>query len=85
MDDDRYSQHANRVQGPFWRSRFGTALVVFLVIGGLLMAYEHRMHLFSIELFPILLLIVCVGMHFFMHRGHGSHGGDGGSGGGERS
>jgi hypothetical protein len=23
-------------------------------------------------------LLICIGMHFFMHRGHGGHGGDGG-------
>jgi hypothetical protein len=28
---------------------------------------------------PLLLpLLICVGMHFFMHRGHGNHHGKGG-------
>jgi hypothetical protein len=28
---------------------------------------------------PLLLpLAICLGMHFFMHRGHGGHGGPGG-------
>ncbi|GAB4365534.1 MAG: hypothetical protein Kow00114_22890 [Kiloniellaceae bacterium] len=85
MNDDNTSDQSGRTQGSFWRSRFGTALVVFLVIGGILMAYEHRVHLFSADLLPILLLLVCIGMHFFMHRGHGGHGGGGGSDGGGRS
>lgn len=84
MNDDNASNRTNRARGPFWKSRFGTALIVFLVIGGLLMAYEHRVHLLGGNLLPILLLLVCIGMHFFMHRGHGGHGG-GNSDGGSRS
>lgn len=85
MNDDNAPDQSSRAQGSFWRSRFGAVLLAFLVIGGLLMAYEHRVHLFSGNLFPILLLLVCIGMHFFMHRGHGGHGGGDGSNGGGRS
>ena len=85
MNDDNAPVQSNRVQGSFWRSRFGAVLLAFLVIGGLLMAYEHRVHLFSGNLFPTLLLLVCIGMHFFMHRGHGGHGGGGSAKDGDRS
>ena len=77
MSNNNDTDRANSVRGSFWMSRFGAVLLAFLVIGGLLMAYEHRVHLFSGNLFPILLLLVCIGMHFFMHRGHGGHGGGG--------
>ncbi|MBO9463324.1 DUF2933 domain-containing protein (plasmid) [Labrenzia sp. 5N] len=58
----------------FWKSRTGTVLIGALVIGGLLLGYEHRIHIFGGYSFLWLLLLVCVGMHFFMHGGHGSGG-----------
>jgi heme/copper-type cytochrome/quinol oxidase subunit 4 len=83
MNDDNASDHSGRAQGSFWMSRFGMVLLVFLVIGGLFLVYEHRMHLLNGDLFPILLLLVCIGMHLFMHRGHGGHGGGSSDGGGQ--
>lgn len=41
----------------------------FLVIIAYFLWSEHRAHVF--EYLPIGLLLACVGMHFFMHRGHG--------------
>lgn len=82
MNDDNASDQPGRAQGSFCMSRFGMVLLAFLVIGGLLLVYEHRMHLLNRDLLPTLLLLVCIGMHFFMHRGHGGHGGDGSDGGG---
>jgi len=61
----------------FWRSRAGIYLIVALVIGGLLLGYEHRVHILSSGLLIWLPLLLCVGMHFFMHGGHGGHGGHG--------
>jgi hypothetical protein len=59
-------------KGAFWRSPAGIALGVFLVVAGLLLVLEHGAHLLGAS--PLLLLLgVCVGMHFFMHGGHGSH------------
>lgn len=56
-----------------WQSRVGIALIIFMAIGGLLLVYEHRLHLLTGNTFIIALLAVCVGVHFFLHRGH--HGG----------
>ncbi|ATX67655.1 hypothetical protein BG454_03620 [Roseinatronobacter bogoriensis subsp. barguzinensis] len=46
------------------------ALVVVIAGVGLGLAFEHRVHLFAS--LPLLLpLAICLGMHLFMHRGHG--------------
>jgi len=56
-----------------WRSPAVLTLCVFLFIAGLFLWLEHRAHLLGA--LPLLLpLLICVGMHFFMHRGHGGHG-----------
>ena len=62
---------------PFWRSRAGAYLIVALVLGGLLLAYEHRIHILASGWLLLLPLLICVGMHFFMHGGHGGRGGHG--------
>jgi len=60
----------------FWSSPTGLALGVFLFIVGVLLWLEHRAHILGA--LPLLLpLLICVGMHFFLHgrhNGHGSHG-----------
>lgn len=61
----------------FWRSRAGIYLIVALVVGGLLLGYEHRVHIFGSNWLLWLPLLLCVAMHFFMHGGHGGHGGEG--------
>nr|WP_281378349.1 DUF2933 domain-containing protein [Yoonia ponticola] len=48
-----------------------------MAVGGLLLGYEHRVHILSSGLLIWLPLLLCVGMHFFMHGGHGGHGGHG--------
>ena len=59
-------------RGAFWRSPTGLTLGVFLVVAGVLLVLEHGAHLLGAS--PLLLLLgVCIGMHFFMHGGHGSH------------
>ena len=65
----------NRRQ-PFLKTPAGLALCVFLAVVGVLLVFEHRVHLLGA--WPLLFLLVCGGMHFFMHRGHGGHGGHGG-------
>ncbi|WP_027256033.1 DUF2933 domain-containing protein [Leisingera aquimarina] len=57
---------------PYWKSRAGIYLIVALALGGLLLGYEHRVHIFASEWVLFLPLLLCVGMHFFMHGGHGS-------------
>lgn len=61
----------------FLNTRAGFALCVFLAVAGVLLWIEHRAHILGV--LPLLLpLLICVGMHFFMHRGHGGHHGHGG-------
>ncbi|EHJ60037.1 DUF2933 domain-containing protein [Novosphingobium pentaromativorans] len=52
------------------------AVLFFLAVGGLLLAYEHRAHLFSGSSLLIFLLLLCSLMHLFLHggHGHGEHG-----------
>lgn len=59
--------------GGFWRSGTGVALIVFLAIGVLLLGYEHRLHIFGSSSGSAIFLIVWIGLHFLMHRGHGGH------------
>ena len=74
-----HRQSGQEPDGPFWRSRAGMVLIGFLAVAGLLLAFEHRVHIFTGNGILIGLLVLCVLMHFFMHGGHGGHGG--GSGG----
>jgi hypothetical protein len=61
----------------FLNTPSGFALCVFLAIVGVFLWLEHRAHILGA--LPLLLpLLICVGMHFFMHRGHGGHGGQSG-------
>jgi hypothetical protein len=62
----------------FLFSRPGLVLVGFLVVAGYLLWQEHAAHLQG-YLPLILVLVLCGGMHLFMHSGHGSHGEDHGS------
>lgn len=65
-------------QRPFLNTPAGFALCVFLAIAGIFLWVEHRAHVLG-ALPLLLLLLICVGAHFFMHRGHGGHSGhDGG-------
>lgn len=60
----------------FWRSRAGIALMIALAVGALLLGYEHRLHLLASNWLYLLPLAACLGVHFFLHGGHGggSHG-----------
>ena len=62
----------------FWRSRSGLYLVVALAASGLLLGYEYRAVILASGLIIWLPLLLCVGMHFFMHGRHGGHGDKGG-------
>jgi len=74
MSDHEHSQHGTSPPDKFWRSRAGMVLIGFAAIAGLLLAYEHRAHLLSGDGLLLVFLAVCIGMHFFMHGGHGGHG-----------
>lgn len=51
----------------------------FALLGVLLLAFEHRMHLSGmIGWLPYLILLACPLMHLFGHGWHGGHGGHGG-------
>ena len=66
-------QHDDR--NNFWLSPAGLTLAVFLGVAALFLILEHGAHLLGA--WPLLFLLLCGGMHFFMHRGHGSHGSHG--------
>lgn len=75
MNPDNHSSHQNSsLKLSFWRTPAGTVLVVFLCIVGLLLVFEHRAHIFG-DWVLFLPLLLCIGMHFFMHgkHGHGGH------------
>ena len=57
----------------FLKSRAGIVLLAFLAIAGFLLAFEHRAHIFTGNGVLIALLAACIGMHLFMHGGHGGH------------
>lgn len=48
------------------------AVLAFFAIAAFFLLTEHRAHLFGPLLF--LLLLACLPLHFFMHRGHGGQG-----------
>lgn len=75
MDTHNRSEHKPPRPPSFWSSRTGIVLITFLAVAGLLLVYEHRMHIFMGNWFLVALLFLCVGVHFFMHGGHGGHGG----------
>lgn len=62
----------------FLKTPAGIALCVFLALAAIFLWFEHRAH--ALGALPLLLpLLICVGMHFFMHRGHSGghkHGGE---------
>lgn len=70
-------QHGSerKLTGSFWSTRIGVVFIGFLVVAGLLLAFEHRAHILTGEGLLIGLLATCVLMHLFMHGGHGGHGG----------
>ncbi len=59
----------------FFASRGNVVLVVFLAVGGFYLISEHTAHLVGYGPL-VLLLLLCGGMHVFMHgsHGHGEHG-----------
>lgn len=77
MSRYRRPRSAPSLTSGFLRSRAGLALIVFLVVAGLFLGLEHRAHILTGTGIVILLLVLCIGMHLFMHRGHGGSGKEG--------
>lgn len=59
----------------FFRSRTGLVLLAFLAIAAFFLIAEHTAHLLGA--LPYLLLLSCLALHFFMHRGHDGRAGHG--------
>ncbi len=74
MNNPDHSRHDPPPAGSFPRSHAGIVLIAFLAVAALLLAYEHRVHIFTGNGVLIALLALSVGMHFFMHGGHHGHG-----------
>jgi Flp pilus assembly protein protease CpaA len=55
-------------------SRSWIAFAVFAGAIALLLIYEHRVHLLTGPALLLGLLAACIGMHLFMHGGHGGGG-----------
>ncbi|MDH3695431.1 MAG: DUF2933 domain-containing protein [Gammaproteobacteria bacterium] len=62
----------NNVSGHRFSSKSNIVLLAFLLIAAYFLVTEHWAHV--IQFLPYTLLLVCVGMHFFMRGGH-NHGG----------
>jgi len=64
--DSTPPRHAGAIQ-------VNLAVLAFFAIAAFFLLAEHRAHVFGPLLF--LLLLACLPLHFFMHRGHGGKGG----------
>jgi len=58
---------------PWWRSSTRLPFIGFLAIAGYFLWTEHQAHI--VPYLPWILLLACLGLHGFMHGGHG-HGGN---------
>lgn len=61
----------------FLKTRWGIGFVAFVATAAVLLIFDHWTHIVDSNLYLSALLLVCAGMHFFMHGGHGGHGGSG--------
>lgn len=68
-DSDHQPPESGPPSRPSWT---WLAFCTFLVVAGVLLAFEHRVHLLGA--WPLIFLLVCFGSHFLMHRGHGKGG-----------
>lgn len=63
----------NETNPPFFQSlrfKYGVGLMFFLAVAGFFLWEEHKAHIMENSVL-ILILGACIGMHFFMHVGHG--------------
>lgn len=75
MTEHKQTERRPGARVSHWSSRARPVLIGFLLIAGLLLAFEHRAHIFTGNGLLIALLGACIVMHLFMHGGHGGHGG----------
>ena len=59
----------NNTRTPGWHDRATLPFVLFLAIGAYFLWTEYQAQV--IDLLPWALILTCVGMHLFMHGGHG--------------
>lgn len=62
------SQHKRSL----WGSPTSLVLCAFLLVALLFLWLEHRAHLLG-ALPLVLPLLICIGLHVFLHGGHGDH------------
>lgn len=72
--DDAREERPGLLRTP-WRNT-----ILAVAFGVLVLGYEYREAILTSGLLVYLPILLCVGMHFFMHRGHKGNGrhGDGG-------
>jgi len=63
---DRRQTKQNQAFGSLWKLRTTTVLLAFLAIVGVLLTYEHRVHLFMGSEGLLGVLAVCIIMVFFI-------------------
>lgn len=59
--------------GQFLKSRTGLILLGCLAIAAFYLLTAHTTHV--VALLPYTILFLCLGLHLFMHKGHGGHAG----------
>lgn len=69
----RNHDEINPADGRNRRSLLRLVLALFFSATGLVLIYEHRMHLFASGGLLILVIGLCILMHLFMHGGQGGH------------
>ncbi len=72
VPDTERNQADEAPQASYWRSSSGRWTIAAFGIAAILLGWEYRAAILSSTLIIWLPLVLCVGMHFFMHRGHGS-------------
>lgn len=66
--NDHMHEHDVIEHKPWWRTRSGIVLVLFLAVAGFFLFTEHRAHVLGA--LPYLILAACPLMHLFHHGGH---------------
>lgn len=56
----------------FWLTLNGLSAIALIGAAMFFVLTEHRAHF--INFLPYTILLLCLVMHLFMHRGHGGHG-----------
>jgi len=68
MNDHMHDHQDVNEHKPWWRTRSGIVLVLFLAVAGFFLFTEHRAHVLGV--LPYLILAACPLMHLFHHGGH---------------